>query len=166
VFDRVAGVTTLASRAAATVTTTGNGGVALFNAVALSGDGPFVAFSSSATNHVVGQVDSNGANDVFLFDRVAGTVSLVSRAPGTTTTAATGGGGSPSLSGDGSFVAFLSNGTSVVTGQVDTNGGLDVFLLDRAAGTVSLVSRAAGTTTTRATAPSSGNRGSAGMGAS
>jgi Tol biopolymer transport system component len=107
VFDRAADVLDLASRAAGTTTTTGNGGVTVTNAVAVSADGAFVGFSSGATNHVVGQTDTNATNDVFLFDRAAGTVALVSHAPGSATTATAGGGGSPSLSGDGSFVAFL-----------------------------------------------------------
>src|SRR5262249_54366835 len=43
---------------------------------ALSGDGRFVAFDSDATNLVPG--DTNGASDVFVRDRVAGTIERVS----------------------------------------------------------------------------------------
>src|SRR5690606_33109207 len=44
----------------------------------ISGDGRFVLFTSSATDLVVGQIDTNNTFDVFLFDRETGLVSLVS----------------------------------------------------------------------------------------
>ena len=56
---------------------------------AISSDGRYVAFSSSATNLVAG--DMNDANDVFVRDRQTNTTSRVSLAPGgrTRTAAAT-----------------------------------------------------------------------------
>src|SRR5262249_33640624 len=44
---------------------------------AISPDGQFVAFQSTATN-MVSQADANAANDVFLFNRSGGAVSLIS----------------------------------------------------------------------------------------
>ena len=114
--------------------------------VALSGDGRYALFDSYASDLTA--TDTNGASDVFLFDRVTGTVTLVSRSTAGPTT--TGNGESSArpltaigqfaifakaLSADGRYVLFES-GASDLTG---TDGAL--FLFDRAAGTVTLVSR-------------------------
>ena len=64
---------------------------------AISADGRFVAFSSSATNLVAG--DSNDVNDVFVRDRQANTTTRVS--VGLAGANADGGSDSPSISGDG-----------------------------------------------------------------
>lgn len=111
----------------------------------ISNDGRYVAFWSNATN-LVG-TDANARQDVFLHDRdtdangtydEAGFISteLVSVATG----GAQGNGNSyyPSISGDGSRVAFqsLSNNLSTAVSNAD----LDVFLRDRDAGTTTLVS--------------------------
>jgi len=78
---------------------------------AISGDGRFVSFTSSATNLVAG--DTNNVTDVFLRDRFAGSVSLVSQS--------TGGvhgdkfSNSSAISGDGRFVSFVSQATNLVT---------------------------------------------------
>jgi hypothetical protein len=48
----------------------------------LSADGRFVAFTSVAANLIDGQGDGNNADDVFLFDRTVGQMTLVSRADG------------------------------------------------------------------------------------
>jgi hypothetical protein len=69
---------------------------------AISADGRFVAFSSSATNLVAG--DSNEVNDVFVRDRQANTTTRVS--VGLAGANANGGSDSPSISGDGRLVAF------------------------------------------------------------
>ena len=52
------------------------GGNGESRAPAISADGRYVAFHSRATNLVAG--DENGLNDVFLRDRVAGTIERVS----------------------------------------------------------------------------------------
>ena len=56
--------------------------------------------------------------------------------------AANAGSGSPKISGDGRFIAFNSEASNLVAGQVDANEG-DVFLLDRQSNTMTLVSHAA-----------------------
>jgi Tol biopolymer transport system component len=94
----------------------------------ISGDGRYVAFSSSASDPVPG--DGNSTNDVFLRDVQAGTTTRVS--------VATGGGdpnGSsdlPSLSGDGRYAAFHSLASNLVSG--DSNSTEDVFVHDRVRG--------------------------------
>src|SRR5262245_23380339 len=103
----------------------------------MSPDGRFVAFVSQANNLVVN--DSSAPHlDVFLRDRVAGSIALVS-----VRTNGVGGGDDnsvgPSISADGRFVAFQSAAGNLAPG--DTNGLSDVFLRDMVAGTTLLVSR-------------------------
>src|SRR4051794_6946076 len=91
----------------------------------ISASGRYIAFLSDATNLVKG--DTNGATDVFVRDRKTGKtirVSLSSRgkqANGPT-------GYTPSISGDGSRVAFYSEATNLVAH--DSNGVGDIFVRD------------------------------------
>ncbi|MEM8712863.1 MAG: hypothetical protein AAGG01_18075, partial [Planctomycetota bacterium] len=99
--------------------------------VAVSNDGRFVAYASRSSNLVSG--DTNADFDVFLWDGLAGTSSLVSRTP-----AGTAGDGAsmwPSLDGSGSRVAFHSTASDLVPG--DSNMNQDVFLFERSSQTVS-----------------------------
>lgn len=105
------------------------------NAVAISGDGRYVAFVSQAANLVTG--DTNGALDVFVRDRVTGDTERVSVA-GDGSQADGSSGGEPALSADGRYVAFDSNATNLVPG--DTNGRRDVFVRDRLTGSTERVS--------------------------
>jgi Tol biopolymer transport system component len=110
--------------------------------IAVSADGRWVAFTSQAVNIVPGQTDTNGDYDVFLVDRMTGDVSLVSRVPAGPATTANAGSTDPSISADGAWVAFRSDGDDLVAG--DANGETDVFLYARATGEVTLVSHRAG----------------------
>jgi Tol biopolymer transport system component len=103
-----------------------------FDPPALSADGRFVAFVSSATNLVAG--DTNGVDDVFVTDMRTGHVSRVSGGNGPAF-------GSPAISADGRYVAFRSEASTLVEG--DTNGVADVFLADRSSGKVTRVSTSA-----------------------
>ncbi|MBI4747508.1 MAG: PD40 domain-containing protein [Acidobacteria bacterium] len=145
VFDRIGQTVQLVSRATGTTTTTGNS--YSFNPE-ISADGQWIAFGSEATNLVTGQIDTNGSNDVFVFDRIGQTVQLVSRAAGTATTTSNGFSQEPAISADGQWIAFMSEATNLVTGQIDTNGSNDVFAFDRVGETIQVVSRAAGTSLT------------------
>jgi hypothetical protein len=100
----------------------------------ISGDGRFVAFQSFASNLVAG--DTNGSDDVFVYDRQNRTTERVS----VDSAGAQGNGfsGYPSISADGRFVAFLSAASNLVTG--DTNAVADVFVHDRQSGTTERVS--------------------------
>jgi hypothetical protein len=101
---------------------------------AISGNAQFIAFTSTATNLVPG--DTNNANDIFVADRLTGTVSRVSvRTDGGQ---ANDGSFHPAISFDGRFVAFSSRATNLVSG--DTNGAQDVFVYDRQTATVTRVS--------------------------
>ena len=141
---REAGTTALVSRAAGSVATAAGNGPS--ESPVVSADGRFVAFLSRATDLVAGQVDTNDEADVFLYDRETGTTVLASRAAVSPVTAGNGSRvSSLAMSGDGAVVAFASDATDLVAGQVDLNQGLDVFVYSRDAGTTALASRARGT---------------------
>jgi Tol biopolymer transport system component len=80
---------------------------------AISGDGNFVAFSSTATNLVNG--DTNDVGDIFVRDRIAATTIRVS-VSSTGTVQADRACSTPSLSHDGRFVSFLTSATTLVSG--------------------------------------------------
>jgi WD40 repeat protein len=102
---------------------------------AISADGVVVAFASSGTNLVRG--DMNRKLDVFVHDLASG---LTERAS-VDSSGGEGNGDSqypPALSKDGQFVSFASDATNLVGG--DTNLATDVFVRDRAAGVTERVS--------------------------
>ncbi len=100
----------------------------------ISDDAQYVAFYSGAGNLVVG--DTNGFHDVFVRDRLFGTIQLISRS----STGVLGNDHSlyPDLSEDGRYVAFCSMASNLVSG--DTNGFMDVFVRDLEADTTRRVS--------------------------
>jgi Tol biopolymer transport system component len=117
---------------------------AFSNAPALSADGRYVVFLSSANNLVAGQKDPNQregdfAADVFVKDLVTGTTTLVSRSLSSPVTT----GNRPSreavISADGRYIAFTSFATDLVPGQTGSDPGPGLFLYDRVQGTTSLV---------------------------
>ncbi|MGD9763497.1 MAG: TolB family protein [Candidatus Binatia bacterium] len=102
-------------------------------ASSISGDGRFAAFSSQATNLV--PEPTNGLENVFVYDRVAGTMELISRG---VDGPADGASGFPRLSGDGRFVVFQSQARNLTA---DGDGPFtDIFLYDRTTGELRLVS--------------------------
>ncbi|HET7504427.1 MAG TPA: Ig-like domain-containing protein [Kofleriaceae bacterium] len=118
----------------ASVSSTGGEGNGASRHPRLSADGRYVVFDSSATNLVAG--DSNVQIDVFRHDRVTGETIRVSVATGDAQ--ASGGSATPDISDDGNRVVFASTAFDLVPG--DTNGSIDVFLRDVAAGTTTRVS--------------------------
>ena len=104
------------------------------SASSISGSGRYVAFQSTATNLVAG--DSNGASDIFVYDRDSGTTTRVSLATGAGQ--ANGGSYAASISADGRYVTFHSTASNLVTG--DSNGAADVFVYDRQTGTTTRIS--------------------------
>lgn len=105
-----------------------------FRDFSASADGRLVAFTSDAVDLV--QNDTNGAADIFVYDRTTATVSRVSIA----TDGRQGNNDSvePAMSADGRFVAFASAASNLVAG--DGNGSTDIFLRDRATGTTERIS--------------------------
>ncbi len=102
---------------------------------AVSADGRFVVFSSTSDNFVPG--DTNRSEDIFVKDRQTGAISRASTdASGNQANLSS---FTPSISGDGRFVAFLSNATNLVPAtDVCFNSGC-VFVKDRTTGSVVLV---------------------------
>jgi len=101
----------------------------------ISGDGRYVAFHSDASNLVT--PDTNGCDDVFVYDRDSDTIERVS-------VASDGSDGSddsvfPSISADGRYVAFSSIAYNLVP-QGDTNGKSDVFVFEFQTKTLQCVS--------------------------
>lgn len=120
VRDRQSGITSRVS-----VSSTGVQGNEDSNiGIAISADGRFVAFSSLASNLVVG--DTNSTGDVFVRDRYLGVTSRVSLS----TTGLQGNGWSgfqdTAMSADGRYIAFGSWASNLV--QNDSNGVPDVFV--------------------------------------
>ena len=124
-------------------------------AAAISADGRYVAFISSAVNLAPGITNPGPGRQLFLYDRATGTSTLVSHNADSPEVAGNDASGDEvAISGNGRFVAFISYATDLVPGQEDANGWPDVFLWDRVTGATELVSRAAGTRTRTGNAPS------------
>lgn len=107
------------------VTSAGDEANALSDSLALSADGRFVAFASSASNLV--SSDTNDSFDIFIHDRSTGETRRVSLAPGDTQ--ADGHSQYPALSADGRLIAFISSADNLVSN--DTNDAPDVFVYER-----------------------------------
>ncbi|MCC6178287.1 MAG: PD40 domain-containing protein [Chloroflexi bacterium] len=120
VRDRQTGTTERVS-----VASSGSQANNMSDAPALSADGRFVAFTSSASNLVPG--DTHGMADIFVRDRQTGTTERVSVA--SSSSQANNMSADPTLSADGRFVAFKSWASNLVPG--DTNDTNDVFVRDR-----------------------------------
>jgi hypothetical protein len=103
---------------------------------AISPDGRFVAFESTATNLVPG--DTNGVSDVFIKDLSDGSIVRVS--VGANGVQGNGSSREPSLSDMGAVVSFESDADNLVTG--DSNGYRDVFVHHLSSGQTECVSLA------------------------
>jgi archaellum component FlaF (FlaF/FlaG flagellin family) len=101
---------------------------------AISDDGRYVTFESIASNLIPG--DTNGAVDVFVFDRETNTTERISVA--SNGTQGDHHSRSPAISADGRYVTFESEATNLVPG--DTNEANDVFVFDRETHTTTRVS--------------------------
>jgi Tol biopolymer transport system component len=112
--------------------TQGNGQV--YFGVGISADGRFVAFGSTATNIISG--GASGTGDIYLRDVQTNTTELISVS--TAGVHSNNGSYSPTISADGRYVVFGSQGSNL--DPIDLNGAEDVFLRDRVAGTTSLIS--------------------------
>ena len=119
------------------VTSTGTQGADESVRPSISADGRFVAFQSQS---VFEADDTNGKTDVYVHDLGTGATTRVSVASGGAQ--AHGSSFSPSLSGDGRFVAYWSSAADLVAG--DTNRVPDVFVTDRESGRTERVSVSSG----------------------
>jgi len=121
------------------VTSTGKQALASSGRAAISADGRFVAFESSASlvpDDTNRYGDAGSAGDVFVHDRATRTTERVSvdSAGGEVAD----GSGSPSMSPDGRWVGFVAAAPGLVAD--DTNGLQDAFVHDRESGATERVS--------------------------
>lgn len=130
VYDRVNSSLTLTSCA-----TDGSLGDEAAGDPAISADGRYIAFESSASNLVAG--DTNGMRDVFRKDRLNGQILRISKS--TSGGEGDGSSGDPAISADGHLVVFHSLATNLVVGDLNAKG--DIFAHDIASGVTELISR-------------------------
>jgi Tol biopolymer transport system component len=140
-FQRSTGNVTLVSKAIGPELRVGNG---QSTAAGMSADGRWIVFNSNANDLVAGVTDGNGATDMFLYQRDAGTVTLLSRTASAPSTAASVGGLAVSISADGDWILFKSRSTDLLGGLVLPGGHDGLFLHQRSTGAVRLVSRSVG----------------------
>lgn len=95
--------------------------------LAVTADGRYVVFPSSATNLVSG--DTNGSMDVFVRDRTSGTTERVSLDSSGVQPTNNSGYYGMGISSDARYVAFASDAVNLVSG--DTNLKSDIFVHDR-----------------------------------
>ncbi len=119
VHDRVAGITARVSVGL------GGGAGGLADNPVISTNGQFVAFRSAASDLIPNDTDDNP--NVFVRDLAADTTERVNLRSGGFPDDSEA--SSPSISGDGRYVAFHSSSFLLVPG--DTNGNGDVFVYDR-----------------------------------
>jgi Tol biopolymer transport system component len=127
-YDRLSGDLSLASSSEAVEASGGYGVLSL----AISADGRFIGFASSAPDLVPGQQDADQNLDVFLYDRTTRKTVLVSHA-GTPSTPLPGSTQSFSMSADGRFIAFNRHPADTPGGRL---GDGEVLLYDRLSATV------------------------------
>ncbi|HEY9422725.1 MAG TPA: hypothetical protein VIW92_15025 [Thermoanaerobaculia bacterium] len=144
-WDRETGETTLVSRHAGG----GREGDGDSLAPSLSADGSVLVFTSQATDLIPGLDLTGSGENVYLYERASGTVSLVSRSAASASQPGNSSSGGATVSADGRIVAYVSNATNLVAGQNEGNhGGSDIFLFDRLTGATTLASHAAGSALT------------------
>ena len=122
--DLVTGTTTLESLSA--------DGMAADQGASLPGlsrDGRYLVFETASK---LTSADADGNFDVYLRDRAAGTTTLASPSNGVADSRA------PSITADGSYVAFYSSDSALVSG--DVNNVSDIYLWNRMTGALTLVS--------------------------
>jgi Tol biopolymer transport system component len=141
VRDLLAGTTTLVSRATGPAGAAGDGES---TDPSISADGRHVAFVSGATNFSNEDTDTPGQTDIFVRDLDTNVTELVSRASGPTGAAGADYSFAPSISADGSRIAFTSRAPLVGDDVDEQSFPEDVFVRDRATATTVLVSRKSG----------------------
>jgi Tol biopolymer transport system component len=111
----------------------------------VSADGHYVAYAAHSTGLVPDQVRSAPHADVFLYDRVTGTNTLISHAAGQPAVTGDLASFDPHISADGNYVVFTSRAGDLVAGQSGPGAnGAAVYLYNRAAGALTLLSHKSG----------------------
>ncbi|MBX3459986.1 MAG: hypothetical protein KF696_08470 [Planctomycetes bacterium] len=151
-YDAALDTVTLVTHTAGNVLTAANN-AAIWPAI--SANGRYVAYATLATDMAAGVTDNNGTYDLYVYDRLSGSNTLISHVAGDPATTASGWSGRPLLSDDGQRISFASKATNLVAGQVDSNGDWDAFHYNRATGECFIMSlTVSGPTLTTANAAS------------
>ncbi len=141
-FDRVTGTVAYVARAGSSFSFSPDSGPFL-PAPSLSGDGRWMAFVSSDPDVVPGQQEPRpdaSTQDVFLFDRQTGAITLVSHAAGNPALAGDFDSQAPLLSADGRYLAFLSGALNLLPGlSREPIAGAGAYLYDRVTGSLTLL---------------------------
>lgn len=142
--DTLTNTTTLVSRASGPAGVKGDDDS---TRAAISSNGRFIAFTSSAENltrHIEDPAENNGfpTDDVYLRDTLTDTTTLVSRSGGVAGAKGDDSSFASSITPDGRYVGFSSSAGNLSPGDGDTYS--DVFVRDTQTNTTSLVSRADG----------------------
>ncbi|SCG72166.1 WD40-like Beta Propeller Repeat [Micromonospora inositola] len=132
-WDRIAATTTRIS-----VSTTGGDTYGESRQPAITPDGRYVAFTSTAPNMTT--PPTNNYDEIFVRDLATATTSAMSYA--TNGAEANSDSYRPAISADGRYVSYYSYATNLVAG--DTNGRYDIFLRDRVTATTTRISVATG----------------------
>ena len=114
------------------VDSAGNQGNSFSGSPSISADGRFVAFSSFGSNLVPGNTNTGPGNNIFVRDLLTNTTTRVS--VNSPDQGQTFGSGSPSISSNGRFVAFVSGVSNVKSGTSD------IFVRDLLTNTITPVS--------------------------
>ena len=139
--DRQSGTTTMISRNLSAT----NGGDDDAQNFSITPDAAFIVYTTLASDMVAN--DTNVGNDIFLYDRVAGTNTLISRnASGDAGNDGSDISGHQCISDDGRYIVFTSDASDIISG--DTNGFADAFLYDTTTSTYTRISTVAGDDTT------------------
>jgi Tol biopolymer transport system component len=146
--DQGTRTTVLVSHAASSPVTVGNREsypAALEDPISMSDDGRFLVYQSQATDLAAGATDTNGAGDVFLYDRLTGTNTLVSHAAGHPLQAGNAESETPRISAKGGHIAFLSGATDLTSGPAVPHlsaGSRNLYVQDRSTGTTAFIAQA------------------------
>jgi alpha-tubulin suppressor-like RCC1 family protein len=108
----------------------------------MSDDGRYISFYDNANNIAQGDDNNGSGDDVFVFDQDTHKVERIS--VDSNEVGGNGQSGESSISGDGRYVAFMSNSDNL--DPIATSGTNQVYLRDRQAGTTVLISKGAGDT--------------------
>lgn len=122
----------LVSHGSAAAATPGNNTSAF---CAISANGRYIVFESTATNLVAGV--ASGQSQIYIYDQNTGLNSLVSARGGTTSTPGNAGSFAPSISSTGRFVAFYSTATNL--DPLTSTSGSMIFVRDLQLNTTAVV---------------------------
>jgi len=107
------------------------------NDISIAPDGTKVVFHSSSTNLISG-VTTDGNGNIYLYDVVSGTNSLITK--GLSGTGGNGWSASPRFSPDGAKVLFESGATDLISGMT-TGNSFNVYLYDVASDVITLITK-------------------------